>query len=563
MTDFLRRAAIPNFDAAAYMTRVGSNTTLLPNVAIAFSGGGYRALMNGGGFFAAADSRTSTTSIAGLVQSATYIAGLSGGGWLVGSIYTNNFSSVVQLRDSDDVWRFDRSIIQGPERSSGISALSTVSYWTSIAGQVDRKSNAAFNTSLTDYWGRALSYQLVKAADGGPAYTYSSIAESPEFTRGDMPMPIIVADGRAPGTKIISLNSTVFEFNPYEMGSWDPNLFGFAPTKYVGSNFNAGTIAQNGQCVAGFDQVGFVMGTSSSLFNTFLLQNLTEIQGVPDFVVRAATGIATSIGAENNDIAQWQPNPFRGFNPAVNPTASSQELSLVDGGLDLQNLPLHPLIQPVRAVDVIFAVDSSADTPQNWPNGTALRASYDRSKSQMANGTLFPPVPDANTFVNLGLNRRPVFFGCDAANFTLGPGQRVPPLVVYVPNAPYTAQSNVSTFQPSYTLAQRNDIIRNGFDSATQGNGTVDAAWPSCVACAVLSRSFARSGTPVPAACTSCFTRYCWNGTVDNVDRGAGNSPPFIIADQSTSKNGAVGAGPARGVIWSVVGVVVAAVLVL
>lgn len=212
---------------------------------------------------------------------------------------------------------------------------------------------------------------------------------------------------------------------------------------------------------------------------------------------------------------------------------------MVDGGEDLQNLPLNPLVQPVRAVDVIFAVDSSADTNYNWPNGTALRATYERSLStKMSNGTLFPAVPDDHTFVNLGLNNNPTFFGCNASNFTLSAGQQVPPLVVYLPNAPYTTESNVSTFTDSYPLSQRNDIITNGLNAGSQGNSTLNSEWPACVACAVLSRSLVRTGTAVPAGCTACFQKYCWNGTLDTTDRGA-YEPGFKIADQTTASSGA------------------------
>lgn len=106
-------------------------------------------------------------------------------------------------------------------------------------------------------------------------------------------------------------------------------------------------------------------------------------------------------------------------------------------------------------------------------------------------------------------------------NFTLEAGQSVPPLVVYIPNAPYTAYSNVSTFDPSYSLEQRNEIITNGLNSATQANGSLDSNWPACVACAALSRSFVRTNTDVPSTCTTCFTQYCWNGTIDSTDYGA------------------------------------------
>ena len=138
MTSWLSRMNISSFDATSYINGIRNNVSALPNIGIAVSGGGYRALMNGAGFLAAADNRTNNATnrgqIGGLLQSATYLAGLSGGGWLVGSIYTNNFSSVQDLRDGDkgsSVWQFGNSIFEGPA-SDGIQILSTVEYFSTI-----------------------------------------------------------------------------------------------------------------------------------------------------------------------------------------------------------------------------------------------------------------------------------------------------------------------------------------------------------------------------------------------------------------------------------------------
>jgi lysophospholipase len=52
--------------------------------------------------------------------------------------------------------------------------------------------------------GRGLSYQLVNASEGGPAYTWSSIASTREFLDGKLPMPIITALERAPPEQNLS-----------------------------------------------------------------------------------------------------------------------------------------------------------------------------------------------------------------------------------------------------------------------------------------------------------------------------------------------------------------------
>ncbi|KAI1772671.1 lysophospholipase catalytic domain-containing protein [Hypoxylon cercidicola] len=557
MIAFLRNCNLTDFDAAAYVTSNSQNFSVVPNIGIAVSGGGYRALMNGAGFIAAADSRvpgsTDAGGIGGLLQSSTYLAGLSGGGWLVGSIFANNFSTVVQLRDGyqdSALWQFSNSIFEGPKRR-GISVVNTVEYWDDIKDQVDEKRDAGYDASITDYWGRALSVQLINATDGGPAYTFSSIADSPSFSGADTPMPILVADERRPNTQIISLNSTVYEFNPWEMGSYDPTVFGFAPIQYVGSNFSGGVIPSDGHCVRGFDSYSFVMGTSSSLFNSFLLQNLSNTS-IPSVVVNALDAILEDIDRDDDDIAAWTPNPFYHFSNDTNASADDEQLTLVDGGSDLQNIPLHPLIQPVRGLDVIFAVDSSADTTYSWPNATALRATYERSLTSIANGTAFPRVPDAETFINLGLNRRPTFFGCDTSEFSNA--SFVPPLIVYLANTPYTAMSNVSTFDPSYTDEERNAIIKNGLNVATMGNGTAsDPEWTACVACAVLSRSLERTNTSAGPTCQRCFDRYCWNGTTDSTAVGSYEPTPILSLDALSLGISTYGSA-AGGLVYGVFG---------
>lgn len=326
-----------------------------------------------------------------------------------------------------------------------------------------------------------------------------------------MPMPVLVADGRYPDELLIGGNATIYEFNPYEFGTFDPTVFGFVPVEFLGSKFVDGSLPKNESCVRGFDNAGFVMGTSSSLFNQIFLQ--VNDTNLPDFAKDALNTILGNIGENNDDIALYSPNPFYGYHNSTSPIAEEKALDLVDGGEDLQNIPLHPLIQPERHVDVVFAVDSSADTEYNWPNGTALVATYERSvkHKRLSNGTSFPAVPDQNTFVNLGMNTRPTFFGCDAKNMS-GPS----PLVVYLPNYPYVAFSNVSTFDPAYNNTERDAIISNGYDVATMANSTRDADWSSCVGCAVLSRSFDRTNTTVPKTCKKCFERYCWDGTINS-----------------------------------------------
>ena len=119
----LSRANITDLNVDAYLRSITDNGQMLPNIAIAVSGGGYRALMNGAGALAAFDNRTANATgpgqLGGILQATTYISGLSGGSWLVGSLYVQNFTTVESIIDAtggflSSLWQFDETILKGP-----------------------------------------------------------------------------------------------------------------------------------------------------------------------------------------------------------------------------------------------------------------------------------------------------------------------------------------------------------------------------------------------------------------------------------------------------------------
>jgi lysophospholipase len=212
------------------------------------------------------------------------------------------------------------------------------------------------------------------------------------------------------------------------------------------------------------------MGTSSTLFNQALLQIPSANKTAATLIVNAILQI---LNETQEDIAIY-PNPFRGINGSSNTASGFQNITLVDGGEDLQNIPLWPLLQKERNVDFIFAVDSSADI-QNWPNATAMVATYGKFMLNATSDVVFPSVPDQQTYtshldsadfrmVNLGLNNRPTFFGCNASNFS--DYSRPPPLVVYFPHTPWTAYTNFTTFTLEYSDAEVQAFMDNGAATA-------------------------------------------------------------------------------------------------
>lgn len=440
---------------------------------------------------------------------------------------------------STDLWNFTNPVISGPDTSAGGEA----DFFTTLHKEVEGKADAGYNISFGDYWGRALAYQFINAPDGGPSYTFSSIRNDSNFLQGKIPFPLLATDSQVAGSLSFSpTNTTVYEFNPFELGTWDPTNYGFVDLQFLGSNFSNGTIPNNEQCVRGFDNAGFALGTTSSILNSLVTTAL--LSELPSSVLAVLGNLVNETRAQDGLVSLYEPNPFKGWNPTGHALdANSDALVLVDGGTDLENLPLQPLIQPARAVDVIVAVDSSADTSYIWPNGSALVATYERSlnASGIANHTAFPSIPDPNTFINLGLNQRPTFFGCNASNSS-GPT----PLIVYIPNAPYTYSSNISTFQLDINMTQRDAMVANGYQVAKMGNGTANKEFKSCLGCAILSRSFGRTGTAVPAACSSCFQTFCWDGTL-NATTPAPYTPVVGSAGKLPGNSSSSGNGSGSG----------------
>lgn len=286
----------------------------------------------------------------------------------------------------------------------------------------------------------------------------------------------------------------------------------------------------NGTCWKGFDQLSFVMGTSSTLFNGGILQ-LAQMNDTGP-VMNLIKDILGEISNDQNDISQV-PNPIHGYTAQTNPLSSYEYLTLVDAGLTNQNVPLEPLIMSARKVDTILAFDNSADTTYSWPNGSALWTTFSRAKrfaelKQIP--LLMPEVPTTDGFVAEGLNQRPVFFGCNRTDV---------PLVVYVPHYPWTYFSNSSTYDLQYETAKANDQIINAMRSLTL-NGTVPT-WPKCLACAMSDRAFMYTSENRSAECAECFDTWCWNG-VDAQSRPAEYEPllgvtPTFLAQKNLSNS--------------------------
>lgn len=465
------------------------STSSQPSVAFTSSGGGYRALLETAGVIQALDGREAGNfSTKGIFQGLTYEAGLSGGAWFLSSFSGNNWPTVSSLRDG--LW--EQSFEAGLLLPANIQ---TSDKYVEVVADIAVKEAAGFDNTIVDPYGRLLSYQLLYGEDGGDDIRLSSLISFSNFTSRDVPYPIITAlgvDNSSQGQCIPTLTATQYEFSPYEYGSWDNGVSAFASTRYMGSDLINGKPAVAEKCIQHYDNIGYIFGTSSDIFaaacaplqpsNSSSASLASSLQGI----------LSSTKDPEFQDLFGIYPNPF--FNYSRSTTVKNDKLiTMVDGGFAGQNVPIWPLIQPARTVDVLIANDNSADTTDNFPNGTEIRQTY--VNAQAAGLTKMPYIPDVAEFVAKGLNKRATFFGCQEPNTTF---------IIYLPNVNYTYPSNQPTSKLQYSTNETNGMIQNGNAIATQ-NG--DAGWGLCFACGIKARD---GKAKLPKGCDACFTKYCY-----------------------------------------------------
>ncbi|KAK0640143.1 Lysophospholipase 2 [Lasiodiplodia hormozganensis] len=499
------QAALASWLAKTNSAYAAADTASLPSIGLTVSGGGYRSMLTGAGLIQGLDARDSNATTAGLYQALSYQAGLSGGSWLLAALAGNDWPRVSALRD--DLW------IAGLQQTLFVADVANGGA-IDVVGDLAAKTAAGFDVGLTDAWGRLLGYQMLYGEDGGVGKTLSGIADAEAFKGAEVPFPIITALGVKTweGDCDPEADATQYEFTPYEFGSWDAGVAAFVESRYLGSELVDGVPSggsnSNTSCVTGFDNLGFVFGTSSSLFNAVCLPvNINQTQ-LGEHLAGFVSDLHELV---TDDLFALYPNPFYQSNASSSSLVAAQEnLHLVDGGTSNQNNPIWPLLHRGKdLLDVLIVNDNSADTDDNWPNGTEIRNTWTQARAQLGAASRMPDIPEPDVFVAEGLYKRPVFFGCGVGNDTTtaaaAEGEEGDLLtILWVPNNNFTFASNVDTSKLQYSEAETRGMIANGQQVATQGG---DARWPACLACGIM----VKSGETLPDECDACLAEYCYN----------------------------------------------------
>lgn len=142
-----------NYSANGTVYANASSSATEPIIALAFSGGGVRALLSGAGQLAALSPANPEARAAGTAfgPAVAYVAGLSGGGWLTASAA---------------VWAGSAQTLSNDSTSAGLDASGVVGGWNlsavglregaadDIVQAVDDKRAAGYPVGLTDVWVR-------------------------------------------------------------------------------------------------------------------------------------------------------------------------------------------------------------------------------------------------------------------------------------------------------------------------------------------------------------------------------------------------------------------------
>jgi lysophospholipase len=260
---FLHRLQIPGLDIDG---AVGEDV----KIGLAFSGGGFRAMFSGAGQIASMDYRyppsLSKGHLGGLLQSSAYVSRLSGGSWLLGSIYFNGFATTVELRDSRYVWQMylpdimpyftGRQASRADTRSDNDDDKELRSQmmkgYMRIGLDVLDKYKSGFPVSIIDFWGRGLSMEFFNATGEAHNQHWSDLSTFGFWNSNEVsaPFPIVLAVERVHYSRVQKGELDTFatyEFTPFELRTWNPPLSSFSGLKNIGTPVFNGTVLDRGE----------------------------------------------------------------------------------------------------------------------------------------------------------------------------------------------------------------------------------------------------------------------------------------------------------------------------
>ncbi len=303
----------------------------VPTIAICGSGGGVRAQLSTLGFLLGAEEL-------GLIDCATYIAGVSGstwaiGPWLASMFSVEGFKNYLVSRLTVDPFKGDIKHQLNPKKGMKILFKKFI-----------------FNQpmSLVDIYGGILGKHFFSGFSKHP-HNIDLLGQSKKADLGKIPLPIY--------TSVITKKDPIYrwwEFTPYEFGS--DYLGGYIPERASGHSFVDGKTKKVGPVLT----LEFILGTCGSAF-------AVNGQEVFDKVIKNVTvglfkNVLEKIISQDLGTKRLAPAKVKNFTRGLQylPRRNEDILTLIDAGLAI-NIPIPPLLREPRKVDIIMVFDASGD----------------------------------------------------------------------------------------------------------------------------------------------------------------------------------------------------------
>lgn len=374
----------------------------VPTIGICFSGGGYRAMFATLGYLEGLQQ-------IGIVDTATYISGLSGSCWALAPWILSSQPSVDQFAQ-----QFIPKVTVESREGDIAEALKKTFASNSIFDllrfmkMIISKKLYGQAVALVDYFGFTVSNPLLRGYQGKQFFQHTCSDLARPVEDGAFPLPIFVCNERPVD------GATWFEFTPYEFGS--QNYQFYIPVWSFGRTFKRGRSIDTdpeqslsyilGICGSGFAYnfiaaVPEVVNRIASLMPYLLkLKKSPIIQELCAYLRMLKQ--TTSTGQYLSELEKYKFGAAPIANPAYKmpfaPLADEQTIQLSDGGqviftVEKYKVITHsfasvPLLNRQRAVDIIIMCDSD----RHGVAGEHLRASVLYAEQQKNSLNQFPPI---------------------------------------------------------------------------------------------------------------------------------------------------------------------------
>ena len=322
--DFLRQRRPIARQALSQFVGQQLSVDEVPTIAIAGSGGGYRAMLATAGTLLACQD-------VGLLDGATYLAGVSGSTWLLGPWYASGLPLEQHLA------HVIPEIVQDA-RTKDLN-------YPLVTKCLLKKLMFGQQISLIDLFGAALAHTFLHGKD---RYEVTLSSTQRQVQDGTWPFPICSAiEGNKP--------YDWYEFTPYEVGNQETNCY--IPSWALGRMFDGGVSHD----FAPEPSLGYLLGVfgavMSASFEEVYLAYASQIEKVAlqslilELLGGPGTGSDRLFEARVANFAYRMPYNFSAF---------KEELTFVDSGFSC-NIPLPALLGKRRGIDVIIVADASSE----------------------------------------------------------------------------------------------------------------------------------------------------------------------------------------------------------